>query len=140
MVDADTDKGREGGQTEDKEEAGQEPLHPLQPLAGPLGIAGGKPAPLHRQPVESNNAVEFDGKQQDQVEGPEAATPHPVRRGVGPDQFRLGEHHIEMHRGEKKHQETGGHLDQPEGGIAMLHPLPVTPETLVLSPAGGKLP
>ena len=57
-----------------------------------FGIGPGEPAPLDRQPVEADAAVQLDREQQQEVERPEVAGPDAVGRLERADQLGMRQH------------------------------------------------
>jgi hypothetical protein len=108
------------------------PLEPFEHRACPIRIFAFEPAPLDRQPVETDAAVQLNGKQQDQIQRPPATAPHALRRFVGADVAGVHEHLVEMNRSQKEERKAGPRLHPPERCVLMTQHLPVAGETFVL--------
>jgi hypothetical protein len=129
--------GGQGQQPQGQEEQGEGPFQALE--LAPGAVAVGETAPFHRQAIQADAAVQFHQEQQDQVQGPHASAPDPVGGLEGADQFRVGHHEVEVHRGQEEHAEAGDDLDEPEGGVLVPHVAHVPPVFRVLAPVGGEL-
>lgn len=79
-----------------------------------LRIAAFQPAPLDRQPVKPDAAMQFSGEEQPKIERPHLAGPDPVRRLERADQRRLGQHVAEMNGGHEEQRKSGQHLYPPQ--------------------------
>ncbi len=128
MGDADLDVGGERGEAERQEERGQHPLPHLEPAAGRIGIGSREPAPLDREAVEADAAVQLDRQQQQDVERPVVAGPHAVAGFVRSDQFRVRQHDVDVRRSQEEQREAREHLPGPERGVLVPHHLHVAAE------------
>ena len=106
-------------------------LSRLSSVARPIRIVAFEPAPLYRQPVETDAAVQLDREQQDQIQRPPAAAPHAIRGFIRADVAGMHEHLVQMHGSQKEERETGHGLNPPERRILMAQHFPVAGETFV---------
>ena len=107
---------RQGEQSERQEKYRDCPFEPLEHHARPIRIFAFEPAPLYRQPVETDAAVQLDGKQQDQIQRPPTAAPHALRRFVRADVAGMHEHLVEMNRSQKEERKAG-HTPAPTSSV-----------------------
>jgi hypothetical protein len=67
------------------------------------------------------------------------ARPHAVGAAVGADGLGLGEHDVQVHRGQEEQRKPGDHLPPPQCRVAVVHVVLVVGKGAVLAVADGEL-
>ena len=102
-------------------------------------VGAREPAPLEREAVQPDAAVELDREQHHQVQRPHQVGPDAVGRLERADAVGAGQHDVEVHRGHEEQREARHHLPVPERGVLVLHARHVLAVGAVLAVARREL-